>query len=73
MKDKYRNFKIGEDPDQDKILAIDEIYIPMGLVWEIETKSRKMRFYILPQRNSLNLKIFVNNHIKPWTTIVTDG
>ena len=43
------------------------------LVGGIETKSRKMRLDILPSRDSIHLKNFVNNHIKPGTTIVTDG
>ena len=79
MKDKYRNFPIGGDPDTNKVVALDETLIvhingeQKWLVGAIETVSRKIRLDILPERNSQNLEIFVKNHILPGTTIVTDG
>ena len=79
MKDKYLNFPIGGDPDTNKVVDLDETLIvhingeQKWLVGAIETISRKIRIDILPERNSLNLEIFVKNHILPGTTIVTDG
>lgn len=39
----------------------------------IETRSKKIRLDLLPDRSSHNLEIFVTNHILPGTTIVTDN
>lgn len=79
MKDKYRNFPIGGDPDTHKVVALDEtptIHINGEQQWwvgAIETVSRKIRIDILPAGNAQNLEIFVKNHILPGTTFVTDG
>jgi hypothetical protein len=78
MKNKYRNFPIGDDPDTNKVVVLYETLI-FHLNWEqqwlvgvIETLSRKIRINILPIRNGQNLEIFVKNHILSCTTIATD-
>ena len=79
IKDKYRKYPIGGDPDTHKVVALDERLIihingeQQWLVGTIETVSRKIRIDILPARNAQNLEIFVKSHILPGTTIVTDG
>ena len=80
MKNKYRNHMIGGNPDTGKIIALDEalfLHNDQGdQIWVVgakETSSNKLRIDVMSIRNSSNLEIFVKNHVKAGTTIVTDG
>lgn len=79
MKYKYRKFQIGGSPEKNITVALDEhmwTHLNQEQIWvvgAIETKSRKMRFDFMKERNSDNLKIFVQNHIEPGTHITHDG
>ena len=79
MKDKYPRIQIGGPPEKNKVVAVDECLmthehgIQQWVVGAIETDTYRLRIDIIPERNQNNLKIFVNNHIVPGTTIVTDG
>ena len=80
MKNKYRNHRIGRDPNTEKIVAVDETlvlhYEHGNQIWAIgakEPSSNKLQIDVMKTRNSHNLEIFVNNHVEAGTTIVTDG
>ena len=78
MKYKYRNVRIGGDPDKNIINVLDK-YLwkhegnsQIRVVGAIETNSKKMRFDFVNEKTSENLFIFVLNHIKAGTHITHD-
>ena len=80
LKHKYRTSQIDGNPDTNKIVCIDESLIihhnnnsQIWLVDAIETRSKKQRLDIINERNEINIKIIISNHIEPGTQIVTDG
>jgi len=46
---------------------------PIWLVGGIDMTSKAVSLDIVPERNTINLKYFVENHIKPGTNISHDG
>ncbi len=78
MKYKYNKYPIGGDPDNSKVLALDEALnflfkwsVPM-VGWGFRDCSRKLRNNKLYSLNFNNIEIFAKNHILPRTTIVID-
>ena len=43
------------------------------LVGAIDTETKELRLDVIKERNSTNLKIFINNHVEPGTHIVHDS
>ena len=80
LKHQYRLKQIGGAPEKHKIIAVDESLIlhdnkdaMIWLVGAIDTETKELRLDIIKERNSTNLKIFINNHVESGTYIVHDG
>ena len=79
IKYNYKIKQIGASPENNRTVAIDETLImhegqkQIWLVGGIDTTTKAVRLDIVPQRNSINLKKFVRNHIEPGTNISHDG
>ena len=43
------------------------------LIWAVDTETKDLHLDVIKERNSTNLKIFINNHVEPGTHIVHDG
>ena len=78
LKYKYKSVQIGDDPNEDITVALDETLIThcggTSLArWYYNTRNKNIRLDILPSRDANTLKILVKNHIIPGTNITHDG
>ena len=79
IKYNYKLHQIGGPPEEECTVAIDETLIThndgeqIWLVGAIHTTKKAIRLDVMKERNSTNLKIFVQNHIAPGTNITHDG
>ena len=79
IKYNYKIKQIGGSPENNRTVAIDETLImhegqkQIWLVGGIDTTTKAVRLDIVSERNSINLKYFVENHIESGTNISHDG
>ena len=75
IKYSYKFKQIVGPPKKNRTVAIDETLImheqqkQIWLVGGIDTTTKAIRLDIVPERNSINLKYFIENHIEPGTNI----
>ena len=80
LKKQYRLKQIGGAPEKHKIIAVDESLIlnddegaMIWLVGAVDTETKELLLDVIKERNSTNLKIFINSHVEPGIHIVHDG
>jgi len=80
LKYQYRLKQIGGASEKHKIIAVDESLIldddegaMIWLVGAVDTETKELLLDVIKERNSTNLKIFINNHEEPGTHIVNDA
>ena len=71
IKYNYKLHQIGGPPEEECTVAIDETLITndngeqIWLVGDFDTTKKTIRLAVMKERNSTNLKNFVQNHITP--------
>ena len=78
LKDIYRLYKLGKS-ERGSLINIDEslfIHINDEKIWIVGAKNNQtcnIRLDVFKTRNEEDMKIFINNYIKEYNTIITDG